>query len=1778
MKHIFGKSIVLLIVFLSYLPPVNVCAQDFIPVLSINYELSHWSQDEHGNDMIAISVGDIGHISIYVGPDDATIKEVSCNSSAPDVVTVSSGGEIVRALSAGDAVITIRSMDPSYTEVVAIAVKVFDIKQGEMTISPHILNLETGDINMLAAVVENPDRPDYPFYVSNVTWSISDDIIAKMDHDGTITAITPGEAFITATTDNGITATCTVAVTRKPPPKPLQPRVILISGSVESGNLIDGALSAGSQVKVLCDTEDARIKYTLDDSDPEFSSDTWTASGTNIITINQKTTIRAVAINDGVVSNEFRGNYLIKLRQPISNSSDIVYHQGVSLDYSSYLYGTKVELYPSDFTGGEIRYTIDGSEPDQSSRLYTAPITLNESLPRIYYTSVDFTRNIKAKVFKDDYHSSDVRMFVFRVVPAKPVFDPESRTITCSTPGAQIYYRTDGNAPNTNDILYTGPLIPPASGNLKINARAFKDGFSPSPSLEFNFGQQLPIPIVVPYAGAPATAWVESPASFVVTPGHGIRLLCPTNYLGATVRYTTNGTEPTASSTAYIYGTPIVINSATTVKAKAFHNGSLNPSETATFKYTMATPPGTPSASPPSSTVVCGTEVRFSAASATGFLYTTNGTTPEYTGQNSYNGTSISATSTVRINEDCTIKIRAYKHVSESNAGGTYNSVLGPVATFTYKANPKPQNFDMGTFNFTIGDYKMVGGKLMNFNMNNNAGSQYVSNGAVKVTIGNNFPLGANAANRDEAFKNLKTAIDAHNRGDVKKYINPIGKSATIASVSAGFEIAGYMEGVMGPNGPTGLHGQMMMCADVSAYWEQWIAFLNVGVGFKGGVNYWGGTTDSGKPSSVMGYYVGISTSAGIGIPLIASVGVKGSATFYHDWDMINNYNKIWLNGNVSVWGKVLWFKKSQTVVNGTWNIRNIPSSSSSASLSSLTEKKMFDFSNNYELMPRKAASPWLGTSLLRSRSSVSMFNVLQHSIYSEAAPQIATLSSGKRVMVFLADDATRDDYNRTVLMYSIYDPLPDTWSSPQAVNDDGTADFYPSIASDGTNLWVAWQRSKTMFNATSTVEDMFAAGEIVAAKFNISTNVFHMPTVLTSNNIMDAMPKITVTNENTMVTWIQNSGNDINGTNGMNKIMAAGHNGSTWDGIYDGKSGLGPIIDCDIAFFGGKYQIACVIDKDNDLETIDDRDLILVPHTGDMILQTPVTNKSVSGVHFTTINGAKVLVWFEEGKLRSMTEDNVIKDLTAEPDMPTDKYKVLSNGTKTSVVYPYCVDEIGYLFARDYEAGQLGKPYKLVKTEGYAGQFDGILESTGEFNMVFNNSKMEFVDDDFEEENDLLSVKVDPPVNIRLTDISYSKEDVKIGKPLNMSLDVENIGGVAVSNVTVKVDGTAAGAYSVSLKSGEKTTLDFALNVPSDMTPLTKFVITVEPVGLTDVDQDDNSFTVTLGYTNFSMQLSTVYSDIYRDDYVYGEDEYPEMTVTVITDITNNSDFATNAMLLVRRGAADGDAIDRVELGNIAGRQNIVTELEYNIASLFDEGEQYMPLYFELITDREAEFSTSGFIVLQNNENALGNVISGYAFEMVNGEAVPLAGVTATCWVADDENGTGAKIWTEIMNDDEQANPQITQEDGGYEWNIPEGWWQVRLTKNGYEDTQSEWLPVPPSQFAAVEMKKTGKIETGIDEFGISASYSDNSIFVYPNPTTGQLRIESREVKIENIEVFDATGKRQNTEGKKQKSSLSLGNEWSEFVLDISHLPSGIYFLRIKTGDREITHKVVKE
>ena len=107
----------------------------------------------------------------------------------------------------------------------------------------------------------------------------------------------------------------------------------------------------------------AEIRYTTDGSTPTSSSPLYSAA----FTLNATTTVKAIAIKDGVTSSVANKTFT-KSSTPVVNAPSI---SGTTP------FQTSTQVTMSADAGAEIRYTTNGTTPTSSSPLYSGAITLN---------------------------------------------------------------------------------------------------------------------------------------------------------------------------------------------------------------------------------------------------------------------------------------------------------------------------------------------------------------------------------------------------------------------------------------------------------------------------------------------------------------------------------------------------------------------------------------------------------------------------------------------------------------------------------------------------------------------------------------------------------------------------------------------------------------------------------------------------------------------------------------------------------------------------------------------------------------------------------------------------------------------------------------------------------------------------------------------------------------------------------------------------------------------------------------------------------------------------------------------------------------------------------------------------------------------------------------------------------------------------------------------------------------------------------------------------------
>ncbi|HPP07863.1 MAG TPA: chitobiase/beta-hexosaminidase C-terminal domain-containing protein [bacterium] len=370
--------------------------------------------------------------------------------------------------------------------------------------------------------------------------------------------------------------------------------------------------------------------------------------------------------------------------------------------------------------GATIRYTTDGSEPNENSPVYTGAITITQ------------TTTIKAKAFKAGMTASDTASATYNKVSPQPA----SISGTISYSGTKTGTINIGlfTSPNFSGEPAYGTSIQ-SPGNYQVTginpgtyyAAAFMDSngsgqYDPDVDPVGQYSQN-PITLSAGQSKTGVNITLQDPvipkvATPVFSPASGttftdqlqVTISCST--VGATIRYTTDGSEPNENSP--VYTGAITITQTTTIKAKAFKAGmTASDTASATYSKKVATPVFSPASGTTFTdqlqvTITCatvGAEIR----------YTTDGSEP--------NENSPVFTGAITITQTTTIKAKAFK------AGMTPST----IATAIYYTGQQETGLKIGdTAQFTMPT--VLEGKTVYGEIPNNQTNQKNPNMTVTIT------------------------------------------------------------------------------------------------------------------------------------------------------------------------------------------------------------------------------------------------------------------------------------------------------------------------------------------------------------------------------------------------------------------------------------------------------------------------------------------------------------------------------------------------------------------------------------------------------------------------------------------------------------------------------------------------------------------------------------------------------------------------------------------------------------------------------------------------------------------------------------------------------------------------------------------------------------------------------------------------------------------------------------------------------------------------------------
>jgi len=300
----------------------------------------------------------------------------------------------------------------------------------------------------------------------------------------------------------------------------------------------------------------ATLRYTLDGSDPTEQSAAYLSPIQ--LPLNSTTTIKVKAfktdwIPSVTVSATYQITGQISFTPPVFTPVAGLYYTAQSVTIGNPI--------PNDAV---VRYTTDGTDPTETSAIYTAAINLNTG-----------TTVLKVRAFKTNWTPSAVQSATYQITGqvsmTTPFFSPAPGTYTTAQNvtintvtvpvGATIRYTTDGTVPTATSPIYAGAINVPLNTSVTFRARAFLENWLPSDIAMATYNVTGQVSMSDP---------VFSPAPGIYNAITSVSLNSLTSPAGATLYYTTDGSDPTTASSIYSSAIILGLNSTTTIKVRAY--------------------------------------------------------------------------------------------------------------------------------------------------------------------------------------------------------------------------------------------------------------------------------------------------------------------------------------------------------------------------------------------------------------------------------------------------------------------------------------------------------------------------------------------------------------------------------------------------------------------------------------------------------------------------------------------------------------------------------------------------------------------------------------------------------------------------------------------------------------------------------------------------------------------------------------------------------------------------------------------------------------------------------------------------------------------------------------------------------------------------------------------------------------------------------------------------------------------------------------------------------
>ena len=486
--------------------------------------------------------------------------------------------------------------------------------------------------------------------------------------------------------------------------------------------------------------------------------------------------------------------------------------------------------------------------------------------------------------------------------------------------------------------------------------------------------------------------------------------------------------------------------------------------------------------------------------------------------------------------------------------------------------------------------------------------------------------------------------------------------------------------------------------------------------------------------------------------------------------------------------------------------------------------------------------------------NAVGSNGILVEDAYNAANPVIASSSSGQ-LLFYVADDTSRSLLNQSQLVYSIYDPVNNTYSDAKPVlPENNTADYDPEIFADGSDIYVAWLDSDRLFtDADALREDTDSLDEYVksfrvhVAKYNSADDTFEDLGGPAESLSFSSNPRLFMDNGKLQLAWVENKNDTMIYTTGADtSVYWCEYDNGSWS-VRDEVGGLNSVSTIGFAEDGNGAYLAYAVEKDTDPKT-EGQDLFIRKNSA----SSKIAEGAFTNLSYTQLPGVsgKAMAVNAKGALKYVSGGS-LSQLLPEGTMNVSS-RFYTVGDK--VLYIVSGEESRNIAVSAYDNGEWGQAL-LTHDSAY---IDFVSVASGTICYLYSDV-VPAGDGTFDASSSIRVLTTGDYNDTELELADFALDDAYPGANLPVSLYIRNNGTSRIDKAHVSVTygetELGSGDIDVSIMPGATGEYPYEFVIPEKLTAGSDIEVTVTTAG--DEVPDNNTKEISLSMADLEVMSS---------------------------------------------------------------------------------------------------------------------------------------------------------------------------------------------------------------------------------------------------------------------------------------------------------------------------------